>query len=139
MNSKVARILEQHVPARAQALFTEAHCSLVTLERGELYKDRSGALSRFRPARPELWSINERRNIPLAQFAALESLEADFYSLQKGEPAETEFAELNARGWAGPKIENLACGLGDFADSAALIEQRCTGWATRTDAKSTAG
>jgi tetratricopeptide (TPR) repeat protein len=77
----------------------------------------------FRPARPELWSVNERRNIPLAKFAALKSLDADFYSLQKGEPAESELAELMASGWDGPDIANVAGEVGDFADSAALIEQ----------------
>jgi hypothetical protein len=77
----------------------------------------------FRPARPELWSVNARRNIPLAKFAALAGLEADFYSLQKGEPAESEFAQLDARVWEGPRIMNLAGEVGDFADLAALIEQ----------------
>jgi|HubBroStandDraft_1064217.scaffolds.fasta_scaffold00823_7 tetratricopeptide (TPR) repeat protein len=77
----------------------------------------------FRPARPELWSVNERRNIPLAKFAALKSLDADFYSVQKGEPAESELAELEASGWDGPNIVNFAGEVGDFADSAALIEQ----------------
>jgi tetratricopeptide (TPR) repeat protein len=77
----------------------------------------------FRPARPELWSVNERRNIPLAKFAALRSLGADFYSVQKGEPAESELAELMANGWDGPDIANFAGEVGDFADSAALIQQ----------------
>jgi tetratricopeptide (TPR) repeat protein len=77
----------------------------------------------FRAARPELWSVNERRNIPLAKFAVLENLEADFYSVQKGEPAESELATLLASGWDGPDIANFAGEVGDFADSAALIEQ----------------
>jgi tetratricopeptide (TPR) repeat protein len=79
--------------------------------------------SGFRPAQPELWSDNARRNIPLASFAAFKDLDADFYSLQKGEAAEAELDELNAQGWHGPKIQNLAGELADFADSAALIEQ----------------
>jgi tetratricopeptide (TPR) repeat protein len=105
----------------------------VSEERRRVWRDKLGERRRpriglvwsggFRPARPELWSVNERRNIPLAQFAALRSLEADFYSLQKGDPAESEFAALNTHDWAGPKIENLASEMGDFADSAALIEQ----------------
>jgi hypothetical protein len=77
----------------------------------------------FRPARPELWSVNERRNIPLAKFAAFKNLDADFYSLQKGEPAESELDEIKARGWDGPEIANFAGDVGDFADSAAFIEQ----------------
>lgn len=92
---------------------------------GERRRPRIGLVwsGGFRAARPELWSVNERRNIPLAKFAALRSLEADFYSVQKGEPAESELAELMARGWDGPDIRNFAGEVGDFADSAALIEQ----------------
>lgn len=114
------------IPAQAPYL-------AVSEDRRRVWRDKLGERRRpriglvwsggFRPARPELWSVNERRNIPLAKFAGLKSLKADFYSLQKGEPAETEFAELNTRGWEGPKIENLACEVDDFADSAALIEQ----------------
>jgi tetratricopeptide (TPR) repeat protein len=102
-------------------------------DRRRLWRDRLGDFQRpriglvwsggFRPGRPELWSINERRNIPLAKFSALKGLEADFYSLQKGEPAESEFAQVMARGWEGPKIANLAREVGDFADSAAFIEK----------------
>ena len=77
MNSQVARILEQHVPARAQALFREAHCSLVTLEPGELYKDRSGALSRLQidvdawPAPPAGLFVVEERTIYLRSLDAM--------------------------------------------------------------------
>jgi len=102
-------------------------------DRRRLWRDKLGERVRpriglvwsggFRAARPELWSVNERRNVALAQFAALAELDADFYSLQKGEPAESEFAELLARGWDGPKIANLAGEVRDFADSAAFIEQ----------------
>jgi tetratricopeptide (TPR) repeat protein len=102
-------------------------------ERRRVWRDRLGARRRpriglvwsggFRPARPELWSVNERRNIALAKFAALGSIEADFYSLQKGEAAETELAELESGGWEGPRIENLISEVRDFDDSAALIEQ----------------
>ncbi|MGA2399421.1 MAG: tetratricopeptide repeat protein [Steroidobacteraceae bacterium] len=102
-------------------------------ERRGVWRDKLGERRRpriglvwsggFRAARPELWSVNERRNIPLTKFAALGGIEADFYSLQKGEPAETEFAELTSRGWEGPKIESLTSELRDFADSAALIGQ----------------
>jgi hypothetical protein len=102
-------------------------------DRRRLWQDRLGVRQRpriglvwsggYRPARPELWSVNERRNIPLAKFAPLQGLDADFYCLQMGEPAESEFAELVARGWQGPRIGNLPGAVGDFADSAAIIEQ----------------
>ena len=70
----------------------------------------------LRPARPELWSVNERRNIPLGKLAAFKDFDADFYSLQKGEPAESELADLS-RGWGGPDIVNFAAELTDFAES----------------------
>ena len=101
--------------------------------RRRLWRDKLGARTRpriglvwsggFRANQPELWLVNERRNIPLAKFAALEQFDADFYSLQKGEPAESEFAQVLTRGWNGPKIASLAGEVGDFADSAAFIEQ----------------
>jgi tetratricopeptide (TPR) repeat protein len=77
--------------------------------------------SGVRPDQPELKAINGRRNLPLAKLAALKGVEADFYSLQKGNPAEAEFAALDQAAWAGPLIVNAARELGDFADTAALI------------------
>jgi len=47
----------------------------------------------------------------------------DFYSLQKGEPAESELAALTAHNWKGPQITDLTRDIRDFADTAALIEQ----------------
>lgn len=92
---------------------------------GESRRPRIGLVwsGGIRPARPELRSVNERRNIPLARFAAFKGFDADFYSLQKGEPAESELAGLVSRGWDGPDIVDFAAELADFADSAALIEQ----------------
>jgi tetratricopeptide (TPR) repeat protein len=102
-------------------------------DRRQLWRSKLGVRTRpriglvwsggFRAAQPELWAVNERRNIPLSQFAALADLEADFYSLQKGVPAESEFAQVLSPDWDGPKIANLSGDLRDFADSAALIEQ----------------
>jgi hypothetical protein len=71
MNSQVARILEQYVPARAQALFDQADCSVVTLKPGELYKNRSSALSRLQidvdawPAPPAGLFVVEERTVYL--------------------------------------------------------------------------
>jgi Tfp pilus assembly protein PilF len=75
-----------------------------------------------RPGEPHLSGVNGRRNMPLAQLAALKGVEADFYSLQKGDPAEGEFTALDQDAWDGPRIVGLAGELGDFADTAALIE-----------------
>jgi tetratricopeptide (TPR) repeat protein len=77
----------------------------------------------FRPDQPEVWSVNGRRNIPLAKLAALRDSDIEFYSLQKGQPAESELAQLNALHWEGPRLIDCAGELHDFADTAALIEQ----------------
>ncbi|MEI9889815.1 MAG: glycosyltransferase family 9 protein [Caulobacteraceae bacterium] len=45
-----------------------------------------------------------------------------FYSLQKGEAAEAELAEVKAGGWDGPDIVDWANHLHDVADTAALME-----------------
>jgi ADP-heptose:LPS heptosyltransferase len=76
----------------------------------------------FRPDRPDLWTIYRRRDAPLRMLAPLARAEADFISLQKGERAENELAELVAAGWDGPAMLNPAAELRDFADTAALVE-----------------
>jgi tetratricopeptide (TPR) repeat protein len=77
----------------------------------------------FRPDQPELWSINNRRDIPLAKLAPLKHPTIEFYSLQKGQPAESELADLIAKGWDGPQLRDYTQQLQDFSDTAALIEQ----------------
>ncbi len=77
----------------------------------------------FRPDQPELWSVNERRNVPLAKFATLGHPSAEFYSLQLGQPAISELAESMARRWDGPQVRDLTSEIHDFGDTAALIEQ----------------
>jgi len=76
----------------------------------------------FRKRQPQLWPTNRRRNIPLTRLAPLRHPDIEFYSLQQGEPAESELAELMARKWAGPALMNHTQLLGDFADTAALID-----------------
>jgi hypothetical protein len=77
----------------------------------------------FRSHQPELWGVNGRRNIPLAKLAPLKSPEIEFYSLQKGQPAESELTEVIAKNWDGPELRDHTNELHDFADTAALIEQ----------------
>ncbi len=76
----------------------------------------------FRPDQPQVWSVNKRRNIPLAKFASFAGLDIDFYSLQKGEPAESELTALKRDNWGGPNIIDLTGELIDFSDTAALIQ-----------------
>jgi tetratricopeptide (TPR) repeat protein len=75
-----------------------------------------------RPKGSRLPSINERRNIPLAKFAALAHPAIQFYSLQKGQPAESELSELKGGGWDGPELIDFTSSLEDFSDTAALVE-----------------
>ena len=76
----------------------------------------------FRPDHPELWPVNGRRNIPLKKFARLYRPEVEFYSLQKGQPAESELADLSLDDWGGPKPLDYTDLLSDFSDTAALVE-----------------
>jgi tetratricopeptide (TPR) repeat protein len=75
-----------------------------------------------RPRQSECWSVNQRRNIPLAQLAPLALPDIEYVSLQKGEAAQFELTELLARGWDGPPIADFTPLLHDFSDTAALIE-----------------
>ncbi|MGC1460236.1 MAG: tetratricopeptide repeat protein [Steroidobacteraceae bacterium] len=76
----------------------------------------------FRPDQPELWSVNQRRNIPLAKLAPLRHPDVQFYSLQKGRAAEAELTDLVASNWEGPTLIDFTRLLNDFSDTAALLE-----------------
>ena len=75
----------------------------------------------FRPNQPNAWGVNERRNLPLDQLVSFRDIDAEFFSLQKGEPAESEFKHQIAGGWVGPNIKDFVDELVDFTDTAALI------------------
>jgi tetratricopeptide (TPR) repeat protein len=75
----------------------------------------------FRKDQPEIWDVNARRNLPLAQLKVLSGVDAEFISLQKGEPAESEFKQALITGWDGPVIHNVVDELKDFLDTAALV------------------
>jgi tetratricopeptide (TPR) repeat protein len=75
----------------------------------------------FRVDSPELWQINRRRNIEFDQMAALKDIPGvDFYSLQKGDPAESELRSRKDEAW--PNLINCVDLLNDFSDTAALME-----------------
>lgn len=76
----------------------------------------------FRLKNPShLWEINERRNLPFDKLNCLKDIDAEFISLQKGEPAETEFRQKIALSWDGPHIKDFVNELADFSDTAALV------------------
>jgi tetratricopeptide (TPR) repeat protein len=77
----------------------------------------------FRASQPELWSINNRRNIPLKEIADLNDiLDVQFFSLQKGEPAESELMESYKTLWPNNNLSIFTSELNTFEDTAALIE-----------------
>jgi tetratricopeptide (TPR) repeat protein len=114
-----------NIPASMPYLEADAEKSNFWNKRlGEKNKLRVGLVwsGGFRPHRPQFWSLNMRRNIPLAKLAALKHADIDFYSLQKGQPAESELADLITHHWDGPQIFDYTSVLNDFSDTAALIE-----------------
>jgi hypothetical protein len=75
----------------------------------------------FRPNLSHSWETNERRNLPFDQLNCLKNVDVEFISLQKGEPAETEFRQKIASEWYGPHIKDFVNELIDFSDTAALV------------------
>jgi len=69
----------------------------------------------------ELWTMNNRRNLPLEHLNVFKDLNIDFFSLQKGEPAESEFKALKQGGKIELNINDYGDELKDFTDTAALI------------------
>ena len=78
----------------------------------------------FRPHQPELWLLNSERNITLEGLAqALQHSNVEFFSLQKGDPAESEIRGREKELWPQGNFHNFTDELKTFADTAALIEQ----------------
>ena len=60
--------------------------------------------------------------MPLRAIAELNMPDFDFHSLQKGDPAEAELADLRDTLWHGSNFHDHGPELADFSDTAALIE-----------------
>ena len=71
----------------------------------------------------DLFAANQRRNIPIGHFELLGDLPLSFYSLQKGEQAQAELADVLAKDWDGPQIIDHTSALGDLADTTGFISQ----------------
>lgn len=111
------------VPACPQFVIPQAKTQFWSDKLGSKAIPRVGLVwnGGFRPDQPEIWDVNERRNLPLQQLKALVGLDVEFISLQKGEPAESEFSQAVAAGWDGPVIHDHVIELKDFSDTAALV------------------
>ena len=93
------------------------------------WQERLGAVGKFKVGM--VWSggvratqaeLNEARNIPLATVArALSGLDIAFFSLQKGEPAESEISGHEQKYWPSGNFYNFASEMHDFGDTAAVI------------------
>jgi hypothetical protein len=71
----------------------------------------------------DTFATNLRRNIPLSIFAKyFQNIECDFYSLQKGEPSESELYGNELLYWPNGNFFNFTKELKDFSDTAALID-----------------
>jgi hypothetical protein len=114
-----------NIPANIPYLKSSLEKSLSWKEKlGERSKLKVGLVwsGGFRQNQPETWSVNRRRNIPLDKFASLKHPDIEFYSLQKGQPGESELAELKRNNWEGPDIIDFTSQLYDFSDTAALVD-----------------
>jgi tetratricopeptide (TPR) repeat protein len=112
-----------NIPAGSPYLTADPAKSRAWQERlGEKNRRKVGLVwsGGIRPNQPV--SINRRRNIPLAKMAVLKHPAIEFYSLQKGQPGETELAELKRGDWDGPDIVDHSRALNDFSDTAALMD-----------------
>ena len=112
------------IPAQPAYLKPPSAKQLVWQSRlGEKSKYRVGIVwaGGFRPKQPETWGVNKRRNIELSKFARFKNERIEFYSLQKGHPADSELAMLKKQQWNGPEIIDYTNELKDFSDTAALI------------------
>jgi ADP-heptose:LPS heptosyltransferase len=67
-------------------------------------------------------SWGQRRNLSLDQMASLNLPQIDFFSLQKGNPAQEELARRHLEVWPSPNLYNYVDELVDFSDTAALVE-----------------
>ncbi len=76
----------------------------------------------WRKDQPWSWDVNQRRNIPLRLLESLKHPGLEFISIQKGELAKQELMALRAQGWGGPELIDLMDEVGDFSETAALIE-----------------
>ena len=76
----------------------------------------------FRPDQPDLWAVSQRKKIPLTKFSQFKGINAEFYSVQKGEAAVSELKTLQSDPWDGPAIIDFTDEINDFSDTAALIE-----------------
>ena len=77
----------------------------------------------FRANQPELWEVNNRRNIPFELLSQINISHIQFFSLQKGVEAEQILSNIKSQYWPDhmQNFHNFTSELYDFSDTAALI------------------
>jgi len=77
----------------------------------------------FRANQPELWEVNNRRNIPFELMSQINVPNIQFFSLQKGVEAEQILSNTKDHYWPDhtQNFHNFTGELYDFSDTAALI------------------
>jgi len=77
----------------------------------------------FRANQPELWEVNNRRNIPFELLSQINIPHIQFFSLQKGLEAEQILSNIKTQYWPDhmQNFHNFTAELYDFTDTAALI------------------
>lgn len=77
----------------------------------------------FRANQPELWEVNNRRNIPFELLSQINIPHIQFFSLQKGGEAEQILRDTKEQYWPEhtQNFHNFTSELYDFSDTAALI------------------
>ena len=90
---------------------------------GEKKRPRVGLVwnGGVREHREDQKEVNRKRNLYFSQFARLNLPEIDFFSLQKGEPGESEVLALRTQYWPDDNFHNFTAELYDFSDTAALV------------------
>jgi hypothetical protein len=113
-----------NIPARESYLFADE-------DKVKLYKKKLNKTERkqvglvwhggFREKQPELWHINNSRNIACAFLEPLFRLDIDLVSLQKGDEAIDEMTDFLKR-HPSFQLKDYSHELKNFSDTAALIE-----------------
>lgn len=116
----------ESIPCQAPYLFADEARSKIWRDKLNAYSGLKVGLvwnGGFRPNDPNDWAVNARRNISIDRFKSLETIGIQFVSLQKGEPARSEFLKLQEQDGFYRNILDFDEQLKDFTDTASLVSE----------------
>jgi len=114
----------KNIPAEQNYIFPENNKELFWKNKiNHIHSPRIGLVwsGGFRVDQPELWGVNNRRNIPFEILSTINHPKFNFFSLQKGDPAESELLSKKNLFWKTDNLHNYSKELNDFSDTAGLI------------------